>query len=42
MCRDVDFGALKGIKYDFACGEDPYCLNREPRGKFAKILDFFC
>ena len=30
MCRDVDFHTLEGILYDFACGEDPYCLNREP------------
>ena len=31
MCRDIDLNNLEGIIYDFACGLDPYILNREPR-----------
>ena len=31
MCRDIDLNNLEGIIYDFACGLDPYLLNREPR-----------
>ena len=28
MCRNLDMEALDGVIFDFACGLDPYILNR--------------
>ena len=30
MTRDIDWSNLEGLIEDFACGVDPYVLNREP------------
>ena len=29
-CRKINFRKLKGIIYDFSCGLQRYCMNREP------------
>ena len=31
MCRNLNMEELEGVIFDFACGLDPYLLNREPR-----------
>ena len=31
MCRNLNMDLLEGVIFDFACGLDPYLLNREPR-----------
>ena len=30
MCRNLNMEVLEGVIFDFACGLDPYLLNREP------------
>ena len=30
MCWRINFGELEGVIEDFACGLQPYCLDREP------------
>ena len=30
MTRDIDWSNMEGLIEDFACGVDPYVLNREP------------
>ena len=39
MCRKINFEKLEGIIEDFACGLQPYALNREPEEfKFTRFL----
>ena len=39
MCRKINFEKLDGIIEDFACGLQPYALNREPEEfKFTRFL----
>ena len=39
MCRKVNFENLEGIIEDFACGLQPYALNREPEEfKYVRFL----